>query len=285
MAIAVKSKIISLQSSLTVSENEIAQYVMNNAEDVVTSTITFIARATSTSEASINRFCKKLGFKGFNSFKIALAQENFYSNMQNEGEPEEKGGCIASVSRDYREMLVNTSAMLDEEVLSRAAECLKTADNIYVFGYINTAFTARELDLKLRMVGLNSRSVTDTNTMRMFATGARAGDLVAVIAPTILIRDIYHSVATCKDKGARILTITSYDSPKLNDLVDFKFITSDKITTRNSLSLSNNLVYLYVVDVLYAALLAGDKGLRQKKLNSDALLGINQTADNYLFEY
>ncbi len=67
--------------------------------------------------------------------------------------------------------------------------------------------------------------------------------------------------------------------------VDFKFVTSDKITSRNALSLSNNLVYLYVVDVLYAALLADNKALRRKKLNSDALLGANQTVDNYLFEY
>jgi DNA-binding MurR/RpiR family transcriptional regulator len=267
------------------SENEIAQYVMNNAEDAVTSTITFIARATGTSEASINRFCKKLGFKGFNSFKLALAQENFYSNMKSGGEPEEKIGRIASVSRDYREMLVNTSAMIDEEVLDRAAECLRSANTIHIFGCINTAFTARELDLKLRMVGLNTRTVTDTNAMRMFAASAGEGDLVVAIAPTILTRDIYHSVTAAKDKGARILTITSYDSPKLNALVDFKFVTSDKITTRNALSLSNNLVYLYVVDVLYAALLSGDKILRQKKLNSDALLGINQAADNYLFEY
>ena len=55
------AKIISMQQSFTVSENEIAQYVMNNANTVVTSTITAIAKNTDTSEASINRFCKKIG--------------------------------------------------------------------------------------------------------------------------------------------------------------------------------------------------------------------------------
>ena len=56
---AVIAKIISMQSSLTVSENEIAQYVINHPDQVVVSTITAAAQSTHTSEASINRFCKK----------------------------------------------------------------------------------------------------------------------------------------------------------------------------------------------------------------------------------
>ncbi len=99
------------------------------------------------------------------------------------------------------------------------------------------------------------------------------------------MKDIFQVVTICKDRGAHVLTITSFDSPKLNDLSDFKFITSDKITARNSIALSNNLLFLYVADVLYSALLSGDKALRQKKLNSDAMLGASQMADNYMLEY
>ena len=86
---AVIAKIVSMQQSLTVSESEIAQYVINNVDTVATSTITAVARNTNTSEASINRFCKKIGYKGFNSFKVALAQENFYNSMQ-KAEPAER---------------------------------------------------------------------------------------------------------------------------------------------------------------------------------------------------
>lgn len=283
--VAVISKIISMQSSFTVSENEIAQYVMNHASEVVTSTITNVAKNTDTSEASINRFCKKVGFKGFNSFKIALAQENFFTSMKNYGESDADDGIISNMSRDYRQLVVNTSAMIDENTLSGAVNAIKSASCVYIFAYSNTAFVAAELEFKLQMVGLNVKTVTDTNTMRIFAAGARSQDLVIVIVPTILMRDIYQAVTICKDRGADVLTITSYDSPKLNDLVDYKFITSDKITARNSLSLSNSLMYLFVTDVIYGALLESDRSLRQKKLNSDAMLGNNQLIDNYMLEY
>lgn len=284
MMTAVISKIISMQNSLTVIENEIAQYVMNNAEEVVTSTITAIAKSTNTSEASINRFCKKLGFKGFNSFKIALAQENFYNSMKEKAEPYD-ASFIASISRDYRQMIMNTSAMLDEDILTKAVAGIKAAASVYIFAYANTAFIAYEMEFKLCTVGINAKAITDLSIMRISVSNIRKTDLAIVIAPTLLMRDIYHVVTSCKDRGAQVLAITSYDSPKLNDLVDYRFVASDKITARNSLSLSNNIIFLFVIDVLFSMLLESDKGLRQKKLNSDAVMGTNQILDNYILEY
>ena len=137
MVSAVIAKIISMQQSLTVSENEIAQYVINNADTVVASTITSIARLTNTSEASINRFCKKIGFKGFNSFKVALAQENFYNSMR-ENESAASDSFVAAVSQDYRNMLISTTAMLDERQVLQAAEAIQHANHIYLLSTVHT---------------------------------------------------------------------------------------------------------------------------------------------------
>ena len=285
MVSAVIAKIISMQQSLTVSENEIAQYVINNADAVVSSTITTIARNTDTSEASINRFCKKIGFKGFNSFKIALAQENFYNSMQDQSASGAQEGFIATVSKDYRHMLVNTTAMLDEDNVVRAAAAIRQAQRIYIFGLAYTAFVARELEFKLSMVGLFAKAVTDISDIRVCAGNAGPEDLIVVIAPTILVRELYHALVACKEKGAEVLSITSYDSPKLGSLVDYKFIISDKITTQNSVSISNNLMFLYVTDVIYCVLLESDKALKRKRMSSDAVLNSQQSSDNYFFEF
>lgn len=282
--IAVIAKIISMQASLTVSENEIAQYVINNPGEIVTSTITAIAKKTNTSEASINRFCKKIGFKGYNSFKIAVAQENFYNNMS-ENKDNGDDSVISSISHDYRQMLMNTSAMIDEEVLIQAATSLKTARNIYIFAFSSTACVASELELKLQMAGLNAMAVTDTNKMRMFASRIQKTDIAIVIVPSILIRDLYQTVTTCKNRDAKVLSITSYDSPKIDGIVDYKFIASDKITMRNSHSLSNNLMFLYIVDVLFGTLLDIDKTLRLNKLNNDAIISAGHITDNYMLEF
>ncbi len=284
MVSAVIAKIVSMQPSLTVSENGIAQYVINNPDKVVTSTITAIAHNTNTSEASINRFCKKIGFKGFNSFKVALAQENFYNNMF-QNEPEVQTNFLTAISQDYRHMLVNTSAMLDENEVFHAAAAMQKAGHIFILGLSYTSFVARELEFKLSMVGLYAKAITDLNDVRMIASNIGRDDLVIVIAPTLLVQDLYQAISICRDKGVTIISISSYDSPKLSSLIDHKFIISDKITTQNSVSISNNLMFLYVTDILYCALLERDKSLKQKRMNSDSILNSQHRMDNFFFEY
>ncbi len=300
------AKIVSLQSSLTVSENEIAQYVIHNPDAVVSSTITAIAQQTNTSEASINRFCKKIGFKGFNSFKVALAQDNFYSTMQKSDhtgydsfigsisrdyinmltnttalldedfkvalaqdnfystmqKSDHTGydSFIGSISRDYINMLTNTTALLDEDEIFRAADAIRRARHVYIFASPTTAMVAHELQIKLDMAGLYAKAITDAGQIQIYASNVTGEDLVIAIAPTLLMRSFYRAIELCKDLGATLISISSYDSPKLSSLIDYKFIISDKITTRYSVSISNSLTFLYVADVLYCALLERDKG-------------------------
>lgn len=285
MVSTVISKIVSMQHSFTMSENEISQYVINHPDLVVSSTITAIAKETGTSEASINRFCKKVGYKGFNKFKIALAQENFYNSMMKQNDPSADDGIISSVTSDYHQMLMNTSAMLEEKTVLEAVNYIKAARNIHIFSLSNVALIARELQFKFDQIGIRSKSYTDIIDMRIQATNIIEGDLSIFIAPTIMLRDIYQIANASIERGAKNLTITSYDSPKLNDISDYKFIISDKIVANNSVSLSNNLLFLYIVDVIYTALLGSDKSLRQKKLNSDAILNNYQMMDSYGFDY
>ena len=44
-------------------------------------------------------------------------------------------------------------------------------------------------------------------------------------------------------------------------------------------------MFLYAIDIIYSALLGSDKTLRQKKLNSDAILNNHQMMDSYGFDY
>ncbi|MBS5065105.1 MAG: MurR/RpiR family transcriptional regulator [Hungatella hathewayi] len=285
MVSTVISKIISMQPNFTVSENAISQYVINHAEQILTTTITALADETGTSEASINRFCKKLGYKGFNGLKIALAQESFYNNMVQETPSSSGGNFISSITSDYRSMLNNTAALLDEKTVFGAAEMIKNARCINLYALANTTFAAREFRYKLELAGIRAKDFTDPLSISLQVTNTAPGDLSIFIARSIMMKDIYQAASASTDRGGKNLTITSVDSPKLGDLSDFKFIVSDKLIANNTTALSDNLMYLYVTDIIYSALLKSDKGLRQKKLNSDALINNSQTMDSYVFEY
>ena len=81
---AVFSYIASRRNDMTLRENEIANFVLKNPEFIVNNTITNIANEVGVSETSINRFCKKIGYKGFQDFKIAMVQGSLYRDIQSD---------------------------------------------------------------------------------------------------------------------------------------------------------------------------------------------------------
>lgn len=283
MSPAVIAKIVSMQPNFTVSENEIAQYVMNNTESIISSTISVVAKETGTSEASINRFCKKLGYKGFNSLKVGIAQESFYNKMSSQAQGAQGGNILSSVSQDYQRILLNTTAMLEENTITQVAETIKTAGTVYIFGLSETAFVAKQFEEKLAHVGIKAKSVADITSVVVEASYIKKTDFAIFMVSSIFVRDLVPAISLCRDRGAKTLAITSYDSPQLSELVDYKLVTSDAITAQNAVSISNNLIFLYVVDVVYTVLLNSDKTLKDRKLNSDAVKNRNQMMENYLY--
>ncbi len=47
---------------------------MEHKAEVVDMTVGELARASGTSDATVSRFCRRCGFKGFHSLKLALCQ-------------------------------------------------------------------------------------------------------------------------------------------------------------------------------------------------------------------
>ena len=64
------------QDSITKSGTIIAAYLSKHAEEAQFLSISSLAKACNMAEATIYRFCKQLGFEGYNEMKIALAQAN-----------------------------------------------------------------------------------------------------------------------------------------------------------------------------------------------------------------
>ena len=62
------------RDSLTKSGAIVADYLMQHAEDAQYLSISSLANECGVAEATIFRFCRSLGFQGYNEMKIALAK-------------------------------------------------------------------------------------------------------------------------------------------------------------------------------------------------------------------
>src|SRR5699024_12184557 len=64
--------------SLTKSEQKVAQYVLANPDDIEATSIQELAKKVSVGESTIIRFVRKIGYSGYQEFKLALVKSQFY---------------------------------------------------------------------------------------------------------------------------------------------------------------------------------------------------------------
>lgn len=283
MQSAVLLKIKSLESSFTASEYEISQFVMENPDYVISNTITTLAKAINTSEASINRFSKKIGYKGFNKFKIALAQSN--TQLESLKDEIDETNLIEYLTLDYQKMLTNTCAMLDTKNIEEAASLITLARKVYLLSIYTTSFVSDEFAFKLGQIGLDVTTLKENLEIQLAIENMTSDSLLIAVVPSVLSRDVIPLLSKIKKKDVKIILVSSNDSPKITNLTDIKFIIPDHMMAKNSLAISNSLMNSLVFDIIFATILRDNRGLRQRKFSSDTIINSFQAADSTIYEW
>ncbi|EPI01533.1 MULTISPECIES: MurR/RpiR family transcriptional regulator [unclassified Enterococcus] len=283
MQSAVILKIKSLESSFTTSEYEISKFVQENPDFVISNTITNLAKAINTSEASINRFCKKIGYKGFNKFKIALAQSNSqFETIQSEAD---ESNLVEYITMDYQKMLKNTCAMIDAKDIEDAASLITLSRKVFILSIYTTSFISNEFAFKLRQIGLEAVTLKEHLEIELAIETMNSDATLIAVVPSVISKDIIPLLSKIKKKDIKIILLSSNDNPKINDMIDIKFIIPDHVMANNSLVLSNSLMNSLVLDIIFATILRDNRGLRQRKLSSDMIINSFQSADSAVYEW
>ena len=65
--------------ALTAAEKQTADYIMSHRGATQFMSISELAEASGVAEATVSRFCRRLGYKGYNAFKLAVANSTAQS--------------------------------------------------------------------------------------------------------------------------------------------------------------------------------------------------------------
>ena len=173
----VKSVIPVIESNyenFTALEKNIADFFMKNEEKMDFSAKE-IAKHLFVSEASLSRFAKKCGFRGYREF-IYQYEESF------EEKNKELTGHTRTVLNMYQELLNKTYSLMDEAQIVRICEKLGQAKRVFVCGKGSSGLAAREMRLRFMRIGVDINSIQDPDLMRMQAVFQKEGCLVIGIS-------------------------------------------------------------------------------------------------------
>jgi len=154
----VKSVVPIIESNydnFTTVEKNIADFFIQNRKKV-----DFSAKAVAenlfVSEASLSRFAKKCGYRGYREF-VYQYEKTFVEKE------ESITGNTRMVLNAYQELLNKTYSLMDEAQVGRIARYLNKAERVFVCGIGSSGFAADEMEMRFMRIGVDINSVKARN--------------------------------------------------------------------------------------------------------------------------
>ena len=235
------------------SEKKVALVVLGSPEKVIYQSISELAENAGTSEPTVLRFCRALGFRGYHDLKIHLAQD-LVPEMKNIHEDVVSGDDAAALIRkvlNANVIAINTTLdILDPGMVGRAIQALARAKRIDFFGLGGSGAVAMDAHHKFFRLGISCGWQSDSHMQAMSAALMTPKNVVVAISHSGSSKDIVEALQIAKANGAATIAIVSHRKSPVASLVDVPLCVHAKETGFKPEPMSSRIAHLSVIDVL-----------------------------------
>ncbi|MET8309573.1 MurR/RpiR family transcriptional regulator [Micromonospora sp. NBC_00389] len=267
-----------LLPSLSPAEQRVARLVVSDPAAAARRTITDLATAAETSEATVIRFCRSVGMDGYPQLRIRLAAE-----AARRIEPPDArvvGGdippgadlaqIIATIAFNDARAVEETAEQLDPAVCEQVVEAIANAGRIDIYGAGASGFVASDFQQKLHRIGRIAFYFPDVHTALTSAALLGRGDVAIGISHTGTTSDVIEVLEQARTRGAATVALTNFPRSPITDVADFVLTTAARETTYRSGATASRLAQLTVVDCLFVGVAARNRSKARKALEATA---------------
>lgn len=241
-------------------ERKLADYILEFPGNVVNMGITELAEQSTTSAATVTRFCKSFHFRGFPDFKMKLAADlaatESPQTYQDIVAGNSLGSIVAAIEGNHLRSISDTTRLLDLDQLQRALDVLRGAKQVDVYGMATSGIVAQDLSYKLGLVGKRARYYADSHLQIISASNLTAGDVVIAISHSGETQETIDALKCAKDNGATTISLTKYGSTTLSNLSDIQLFTSTLEAGMRRGDMASRIAQLHVIDILFSGLVS-----------------------------
>jgi DNA-binding MurR/RpiR family transcriptional regulator len=253
---SVTAQIHAHMNSLTPAERAFAEYVLEH-DDIIYKSITLATEDSSTGYGTIIRFCQKLGYSGFQDFKIHLAQEKGRTRSAGQRGGEHEGrkdtgpevDSLALAAEKASRQIGTTASGLSEKVLERVAARLASSSRVLTIGVAGSYPTALELSYRLSRMGIHATAESDGHMQAILAGELDETSSLVAVSYSGATRDILDAVERAGGRGVYVAAITNYRRSPLTEIADDVLCTSIWEQALES-EIGTRVPFLFVLEVL-----------------------------------
>ena len=267
-----------LLPSLSPAEQRVARLVVADPADAARRTITDLATAAETSEATVIRFCRSVGMEGYPQLRIRLAAE-----AARRVEPPDArvvGGdippgadlaqIIATISFNDARAVEETAEQLDPAICEQVVDAINSAGRVDIYGAAASGFVASDFQQKLHRIGRTAFAWPDVHLALTSAALLGKGDVAMGISHSGTTSDVVEVLQQARMRGATTVALTNFPRSPITEVADFVLTTAARETTYRSGAMASRLAQLTVVDCLFVGVAARNRTRARRALEVTA---------------
>lgn len=240
-------------NSLRTSEKKVANYILENPDEIIYSSITNLAEKCKVSETSVIRLCKVLGYNGFQDLKINIARSIIDPNKQIHEEVNESDSIsdiIKKVMSVNIQAIEDTMQILSSQQVSLAIDAIANTKRLEFYGMGGSGSVAFDAQHKFFKYGISCIAYSDSHMQAMSAATMGPGDVVVAISHTGNTKDIVENLGIAKQSGATTICITGGLKSPITKVSDIVLMVSAKEQSYKPEPMSSRIAQLSIIDVL-----------------------------------
>ncbi len=263
----------SVYDSMTKTEQKVADLALDDPEFFMFATVTDVSERADVGETTVIRFCRKVGFRGLQEFKLAIAQHLAHPEDPAYGSVESSDSletALEKIATYDVQTLRDTAKLLQADSVKKAAERILVARRVYAFGVGSSGMTARDLEHRLMRIGVAAHSESDAHVIAMLSALAGSDDVIIGISASGSTKDLIDALTIARRNHPFIVCITNHARSPITHLVDVALLTAARETPLQGGALGTKIAQMYVLDALTSAIALANRERAQNAVERTA---------------
>ena len=249
------------KDNFSATEEAIADYFLNQADQITMTSISQIADATYSSNATIIRLCRKLGCTGFKDFKMKYLRELSHAhNAMDMNRPFYLGEGTAKITQSlaelYTQCVLDCRHSIDNETIEDAAKALLNARRIFIYGVGDSQIRAQGFMnrlIKLNIFCINASQLGEDVSISLNSGPQDIGLFVSYRAQNEMLTE---SARLLKNNHCPIIVISSDTKTKLTQLATWHITFPKKEKDDNVATFYSQIGFDFILNTLYSLIYA-----------------------------
>ena len=195
-------------SNLYAAEAKVADFILNHPAQALEANVSETAEQSGVSDATVVRFCKRIGYAGFYQMKLHLSHDM----GRNAGLNQEKSGGEPDSAQEKLRKITNHIAAIsrhvDTEVLKRCAAAIDGSETVYVVGNGYSKIIAADIMYRLTRMGIrcSGGGYSEMDFENIYL--GRENDAAIFISRSGEDKKTYKEMLLAKKKGMIVISLT-----------------------------------------------------------------------------